>query len=164
MSTPSIASLSSLSSLSSLVWHPTMANRFKFNGFHFLSNESNAFLTVQTVSASIEFDVNKQRELDEGLWSVTLTIEDNAQGNITNIINSVVSRFKYRHNTTFMEFSVMDESENLRSTLHLESVRLESAKLDFDYADNYTAKWILKFNAYSLNRVMGDTDPVNTEA
>jgi len=134
-------------------WHPTLANRFKFRGFHFLSNQTNALLTLQTVSASFEFDSNLTREYDDGQWTVTITIEDNASGGVTNAINSIVPRFNKRHNTTFMEFDVMDESDNLRSILHLENVRLVNAKFDFDYANSLTAKWILTFNAHSLQRI-----------
>lgn len=134
-------------------WHPTMANRFKFNGFHFLSNTTNEVLTIQTISATFEFDSSVKRDYDDGPWTITLTIEDDAKGDVSNAINAIVPRFKHKHNTTFIEFVVMDESDNLRSILHVDRTRLTNAKFDFDYANNHTAKWILTFNAESLQRV-----------
>ncbi len=138
--------------LQAAIWHPTLSNRFRFDGFHFLSDLRNSYLTIQTINAEFKFNQNANRQYNEGLWDITITLEDDAYGRVSDVINDIVPRFRDNYFHTHLTFSLMDESDDLKSTMHIDGARLVEAKMELDYANSFTAKWVLKLNAKSLKR------------
>lgn len=143
--------------LTSEILYPTMANRFKFNGFHFLSNVKNKALMMQIISANFAFNQKEGAHpypSSDGMWTVKLVVEDNARGEVTNIIQDIVTNLNGQYKKSFMTFNIMDEIDNYKSVLRVEDVRLDSVNFDFDYAISGTAKWYLTFSADSIERTV----------